>query len=158
LDESTNAVIQEGTISDPNFDYYQGAIAANNFGDVVLAYNRSGPGTGDFIGSYARVGEFSSGILTFDPSDLLLRAGDANYHLFVGHSGERWGDYSAVVVDPSDPFSFWAFQEYAAFPSSTTGRDRWATQITQWLIVCPRTHHASWVAGLGWQDTEEEVL
>jgi hypothetical protein len=135
LDESTNAVIQEGTISDPNFDYYQGAIAANNFGDVVLAYNRSGPGTGDFIGSYARVGEFLSGVLTFDPTDLLLRAGDANYHLFVGHSGERWGDYSAVVVDPSDPFSFWAFQEYAGLPVS--GQSRWATQITQITVDSP---------------------
>ncbi|MBI2561885.1 MAG: PEP-CTERM sorting domain-containing protein [candidate division NC10 bacterium] len=132
LSESTNAVIQEDTIADPNFDFYFGAIAANSFGDVVVAYNRSGTEAGDFIGSFASVGEFTGGALTFG-APMLLKAGLANYHLFGG-SNERWGDYSAVVLDPSDPFSFWAFQEFAATPVS--GQSRWATQITQ-IIVTP---------------------
>jgi hypothetical protein len=136
LSESTNTVLSEGTLSDPLFDYYQGSIAANEFGDVVLGFNRSGPGAGDYIGSFARVGEIVGGVLTLSTSDFLLRAGDANYHV-LGGTFERWGDYSAMVVDPSDPFSFWAFGEFATFPSATTGRGRWATQITQIMVGTP---------------------
>ena len=37
----------------------------------------------------------------------------------------RWGDYSAVVIDPTDQRKFWTFQE---FVSAT---DTWAIQITE---------------------------
>ena len=43
------------------------------------------------------------------------------------HPGDRnrWGDYSDTVVDPTDPYTFWTFQEWASAP------DIWSTQITE---------------------------
>lgn len=39
-------------------------------------------------------------------SSVLIKAGEANY------SGRRWGDYSAVAVDPLDQMTLWAAGEY----------------------------------------------
>lgn len=30
----------------------------------------------------------------------------------------RWGDFSATVVDPADDVTFWTIQEYAAIPTN----------------------------------------
>ncbi|MBI1789774.1 MAG: hypothetical protein HYR60_19760 [Acidobacteria bacterium] len=133
LNEATNAVLAQGDIADSNFDLYYGAISANLFGDVVIAYSRSGTGAGDFIGSYASIGRFDGVNMTFD-TPLQLRAGLANYHL-GGGTDERWGDYSAVVRDPSDPTIFWAFQEFAGLGNV------WSTQISE-LITTPEA--ATW--------------
>jgi hypothetical protein len=47
----------------------------------------------------------------------------------VGGSN-RWGDYSATVVDPTDPNRFWTIQEIAI------GNNNWGMQITE-LILAP---------------------
>lgn len=129
IDERTNAVLQSGTIGDPDHDYFFPTIAVNQFGDVVIGFNRSG--LDEFISSYAVLGETVNGVTTFG-TPLLLKAGEANYHRFGGDF-ERWGDYSATVIDPSDPFSFWTFQEFAASPDAIS--DLWGTQITQVRVV-----------------------
>jgi hypothetical protein len=60
---------------------------------------------------------------------MLLRAGTGSYE-FIDPSGRnRWGDYSATVVDPTDPFRFWTIQE------RVSGADNWATQITEIRVV-----------------------
>jgi hypothetical protein len=123
LNESTNAVVQEGTISDPNYDFFYPSIAANAQGEVVIGFNRSGTGASDYISSYAVAGTTTNGVVSFG-APILLKAGLASYHLFGG-SFERWGDFSATVVDPSDPNSFWTFQE---FPQSSS---LWATQVSE---------------------------
>ena len=46
IDATTNAVIQEGTLSSPTFDWYQPSIAANEKGDVVISFNQSGTAVG----------------------------------------------------------------------------------------------------------------
>ena len=129
LNEATNAV-QEGTLGNSKFDYFQGSIAANANGDVVIGFTRSGTGSDalgpGFLSAFAAVGSTTGGVLTFaDP--ILLKAGVANYHL-IGGPGERWGDFSATSVDPLDPNSFWTTQEWAG-PNNI-----WETQVTQILI------------------------
>jgi hypothetical protein len=41
---------------------------------------------------------------------------------------QRWGDQSAVVVDPSDNTTFWLNQPFAALQNA------WGVQVTQILI------------------------
>lgn len=142
LNATTNAVIQEGTISGTNTDYFFPSIAVNANGDVVIGYSRSGTGAGQFISSYARVGKITNGVLTFGGSDILLKSGVANYHLFGG-AGERWGDYSATVADPTDSSSFWSFQEYAE------AGNVWSTQITQIKINPVPAPPVTVVCGIG---------
>ena len=46
----------------------------------------------------------------------------------IPYSNPRWGDYSATTVDPTDDWSFWTVQEYAA-PCSFVGE--WETVIAK---------------------------
>jgi hypothetical protein len=146
LDAMTDAVLQQGTIGDPNFDFFYPSIAVNADGDVVLAFDRSGgPATGadGDISAFAVVGTTTDGVLTFG-TPLLLEAGLVdNYHL----AGDRWGDYSATTVDPSDPLAFWTVQEIPIAPAAS-GQSRWATWITEIEVSVPEPGTSS-LMGLG---------
>ncbi len=127
IDETTNLVLEQGVLSDPNFDYFNGSIAANGKGDVVVGFTRSGLGAGGNLSAYAAVGHSTGGVTTFG-TPLLLKAGlVGDYHAF----NNRWGDYTTTVVDPSDPMIFWTFQEYALDAGT------WATQITEIIVPEP---------------------
>jgi hypothetical protein len=127
IDEQNNVVIEEGIISDPNFDFFQPSISANANGDVVLSFNRSGFGPDGNISIFAAVGKTVAGVTTFG-SPFLLKASTVNNYHYVNN---RWGDYTTTIVDPSDPNVFWTFQEYALASNA------WATQITQILVPEP---------------------
>jgi hypothetical protein len=125
IDEPTNTVLQSGTISDSQFDYYYPSINVNSFGEVIVGFSRSGlnPTTG-FASSVAVAGTTTGGVTTFG-SPILLKSGVANYHFTDGSGTNRWGDYSATTLDPNDPHSFWTIQEWAS------ANNQWSTQITQ---------------------------
>jgi MYXO-CTERM domain-containing protein len=137
IDETTNTMIQGGTISDLNYDFCYPSIGANENGDVVIGYSRSGTSAVDgFISSYASVGTTTGGVTTFG-APMLLKAGVANYHIFDG-TRNRWGDYSAVSMDPSDPGIFWTTQEWVQ------ATNVWALQHTE--IVVPAAGEVRWNA------------
>jgi hypothetical protein len=61
-------------------------------------------------------------------SDTVFKAGEASF--FNDLDGRnRWGDYSATVVDPLNDTDLWTIQEYAASPANTWG--------TWWGRVAP---------------------
>jgi len=128
-DATTNLIIEQGILSDPNFDYFQPSIAANANGDIVIGFTRSGFGSGGNLSDFAVVGKLEGGVTTFGSPMLLMASAVGNYH----YINSRWGDYSTTVVDPNNPNVFWTFQEYA------TGPNAWATQITQILVPEPET-------------------
>ncbi len=125
IDADTNQLQQEGLISDPNLDFYYGSIAVNEFDDVAIGF--SGSGENQFVSSYAALGQTADGVTTFD-TPLLLKEGVADYEVTFGTGRNRWGDYSATVVDPNDPSIFWTFQEFVS------AEDIWSTQITELKI------------------------
>jgi hypothetical protein len=122
IDSRTNALLQEGLIADPVLDVYMGSIAVNACNDVVIGFNQSGPG--QFVSAYALAGTTARNVTTFG-EPLLLKAGVARYDETGGAPFARWGDYSATVVDPRHPLTFWTFQEW---PSAD---GIWSTQITE---------------------------
>jgi hypothetical protein len=122
IDANTNALLQEGLIADPVRDVFMGSIAVNACNDVVIGFNQSGPA--QYASAYAVAGATVNNVTTFG-EPLLLKAGVARYDLTGGAIMARWGDYSATVVDPRHPLTFWTFQEW---PSA---RDTWSTQITE---------------------------
>jgi len=75
-------------------------------------------------------GEIIAGKTVFG-SPLLLKQGGG---IWTQDNG-RFGDYSATVLDPQDPNSFWTFQEYVS------PLNEWAVQITQ-LVVVPEPSSA----------------
>jgi hypothetical protein len=156
IDDTTNIILQSGTVSDPagHFDYFFPSITANANGDVVIAFNRSGDSTtGDEgrISAYALIGT-TSGVTTAFNELLLLKQGEvSDYHLeqdladngfVVGFDGtERWGDYSTITVDPSNPNGFWTVQEIPIPGGEIAGlvgaNTEWSTQITEILVPEP---------------------
>ena len=124
LDATNFALLESGTLSDPDLDLFYPSIAANPAGTMVIAFN--GSSLNSFVSSYAIAGSLSDGV-TFFSNRLLLRAGTANYH--DGGRTSRWGDYSTTRVDPVDPNKFWTIQTIAAGPST------WTTQITELLTA-----------------------
>lgn len=178
-DADTNAIIQQGAIQDGSFDYYQGSIAVNAAGQVVIGYNRSGYQVGDLNGDGLADGNVSFLARTFnsDGAGALVETGEMLLHVSPVsdyHNGsaqgeaasgrQRWGDYSAVTLDPTDDQSFWAIGEYAEVwnnaagcganpvPGCTlTGGSTWGTWISQINVVAvpePSTY-AMMILGLG---------
>jgi hypothetical protein len=122
IDAKTNQVKQSGEIGDGAHDYFYPSIAVNGLGNVVIGFNRSG--ADEYVSSYAIAASTTGGITQFGRPQL-LQAGVDNYYQTFGFGRNRWGDSSATVLDPSDPLSFWTFQQVA-------GRDnQWTTQISQ---------------------------
>lgn len=143
---ATNALIQEGTIggNGDGFDYYQGSIAVNAAGQVVIGYNRSGSDPAD--------GNISVFAETFNPTagGALVSTGTFLLHVSPTddyHNGsldgqpasgrQRWGDYAQVTVDPTNMESFWIIGEFGREPNDAanghpggTGGTRWGTWIT----------------------------
>ena len=46
-------------------------------------------------------------------------------------TGHRWGDYSAMTVDPVDDCTLWYTQEYMA----STGNFNWRTRIADFRFI-----------------------
>lgn len=154
VDAATGALLQEGTIGGGDYDYYQGAIAVNQYGEAVIGYNRSGFQAGDANGdglpdgriSFLAQGYTLDGLGLLSPlgSEFLLRVSDVDDYrcgarnIIDRSCRQRWGDYAAVTVDPLDNRSFWAIGEYAAEwanystdPNAPLIRANWHTYIAQ---------------------------
>jgi uncharacterized surface anchored protein len=69
----------------------------------------------------------------FDPSNVMrtpatLKAGETFYRKVLTGTKNRWGDYSASVVDPVNDLDFWTIQEYADSPQfAPPNYGRWGT-------------------------------
>ena len=149
VDADSGALIQEGTIGGGDYDYYQGAIAVNQYGQAVIGYNRSGfqaDGRISFLAQAYTV----DGVGALSPlgSEFLLRVSDVDDYrcgsrdFIATDCRQRWGDYASVTIDPLDNRSFWAIGEYAAEwsnystnPNAPVVRATWHTYIAQLTFV-----------------------
>ena len=128
-DISTNnnspTVFQHGYIDGigTNSWTYMPSIAVNEAGDAAICYTQSS--TSEYAGVYyaMRVGTDPSG--TFRGPALAL-AGVGFYDSFLDGTLDRWGDYSAAVIDPTDD-CFWMANEFAW--TSQVDDSKWGTYI-----------------------------
>jgi hypothetical protein len=126
LRASDNAILQTGLVADAVRDYYFGSIAVSDCG-VVIGF--TGSSDTEAMSSYAVGGTFVAGDVVFG-GPMLLKAGAAGttYHQYDNSGRNRWGDYSATTVDPTDISHFWTIQEW------TSATNVWSTQITELYI------------------------
>ena len=141
IDAATDILLQSGDLKHPTLDLYYPSIAVNEFDQVVIGM--SGSSEQDFVGAYAAVGETLGGVTSFgDP--LLLHAGLADFARINLYNGRNnWGDYSATVVDPSDPHRFWTFQEYVET------EDTYGVHITELILIPEPSTGLLLLTGLG---------
>jgi hypothetical protein len=146
LDSNTFAILSEGDIGQAGYDYYQGSIAVNADGQVVIGYNRSGldPATGKITFMARTFNTAANGSLLSTSGEIVLKESlTDDYHngsvfglASVGR--QRWGDYSQVSVDPEDSTKFWVVGEFAREYNNAagghpggTGGSRWGTWIAE---------------------------
>jgi hypothetical protein len=124
IDPGTATVLSQGRISDPTRWYYYPSIGVNANGDVAIGM--SGSSGTEFVGGYYTARRFGDPGGTMQPVSL-LKAGEQPYFKTLSGTENRWGDYSATVVDPNGNLRFWTVQEYAQTPDNVTGVSRWGT-------------------------------
>jgi len=112
------AKTQESTYQPDSTWRWMGSIASDNQGNVALGFSASSSSINPQI-RYA-------GRLSTDPANTL----SGEQHLFDGTgsqsaTGNRWGDYSDLTVDPVDECTFYYTNEYY----QTTTSFNWRTRI-----------------------------
>ena len=100
------------------------SLAIDRVGNLALGYSAVDASTPAGIRYAGRLADDAPG--TFSQGERVLQAGGGT-QAKLGRDGNpinRWGDYSAMTLDPSDGCTFWYVNEYYA----TTGDD-WHTAI-----------------------------
>jgi len=119
----TPVLFQQSTYSptdtnDPTASRWMGSIAMDNGGNIALGYSKSGPMT---FPTPMVTGRLASDPASTMGSELVMFPGAGSQ---VG-TGNRWGDYSAMTVDPRDGCTFWYTNQY--LPAS--GSFNWHMRI-----------------------------
>ncbi len=115
----TETVFQESTYQPDTTWRWMGSAAQDTNGNLAIGFSASDATINPQV-RYA-------GRLAIDPPNTLAQGEET---LFAGTgsqtgSGNRWGDYSALSIDPVDDCTFWYTQEYYA----TTSAFNWRTRI-----------------------------
>jgi hypothetical protein len=104
-------LFQNGTYAPDSSYRWMGSIATDFAGDMGLGYNLSN-GTSIYPG-IAYTGRLVTDPLNTMQSESVLISGQG-----AQTNINRWGDYSAMRIDPTDDCTFWFTSEYVPAPSS----------------------------------------
>ncbi|RYG65642.1 PEP-CTERM sorting domain-containing protein, partial [bacterium] len=144
LDATTKALIDTYDIGTGPYDYYQGSLAVNEAGVIVVGFNRSGLDANDGKIRFSAVllSQHANGTLYQYGDEILLKESLTNdYHngSLKGQAAagrQRWGDYSQVSLDPTDNSRFYAIGQFAREYNTPadghpggTGGSRWSTWV-----------------------------
>ncbi|MFC7372604.1 hypothetical protein ACFQPF_13080 [Fictibacillus iocasae] len=110
IDPVSSTVIQQGRIRDGSRSFYYPSLAVNAENHVVVGFSGSSPNEYASAFYTSRLGTDPAG---FTQPVALMRQGQASYFKTYSGTRNRWGDYSATMIDPADDSVFWTVQEYA---------------------------------------------
>jgi hypothetical protein len=111
-------VFQQATLFDPDLNFWLGSVAMDQVGNLALGFSASSLNLFPSIYVGGRAPNDPPGTLS---GPLVLVNGTGSQF----SSFHRWGDYSAMTVDPSDDCTFWYTNEYYR----TTSSFNWSTRI-----------------------------
>jgi hypothetical protein len=117
-------IFQEGTYAPGLTDgihRWMGSIAMNSHGDMALGYSASNGTNPSVFPSVFYTARHSGD----PPGQMTLGEGSIKDGTGSQTGSNRWGDYTAMVVDPTDDTTFWYINEYVP----TTGSIGWRLRI-----------------------------
>jgi len=117
------ALVQEGTHAPDANHRWMGSIAMDADGNIALGYSVSSSSVNPSLRYATRLAGAAPG--TLEAEAVLVDGTGVQTGGF-----NRWGDYSAMSVDPSDDCTFWYTGEYYA----TTSAAGWRTRIGAFKI------------------------
>jgi PEP-CTERM motif len=133
IDDTTKTLLSETDITGPDdtYDFYQGSLAVNSSGQLVVGFVRSGDashGADGNISIFARSFDTKAdGTMTATSGDILIKQSPVDsYHLGSpfgqpAAGRQRFGDYSSVTLDPTDSSRFYVINEFADFFNNAAG-------------------------------------
>jgi len=110
-------VFQQGTFAPDSSTRWMGSIAMDQNGNIGLGYTLGSSTIFPSVFFTGRVPSDAAG--TMETEQVIVNGAGSQTN------PTRWGDYSAMTVDPADDCTFWYTQEY----SKTTGSFAWNTRI-----------------------------
>jgi hypothetical protein len=115
-------VREQATVGNDGESRWMGSVAQDYQGNIAVGYS--------FVNDEKKPSVFYSGKLASEPggvfrSEAALVAGTG----VQMNSGSRWGDYSAMSIDPTDDCTFWLTNEYYAAESEAQSLFGWRTRI-----------------------------
>jgi hypothetical protein len=116
--QTTPGVYQQGTWAPNSNNRWMGSIAMDRMGNIALGYSITGPGIYPSVRYTGRLRSEPLGRL--EPEGVIVSGRGVQVD-----TRNRWGDYSAMTVDPTDDCKLWYTQEYQA----ETGSFNWHTRI-----------------------------
>jgi hypothetical protein len=153
--DGTWSLHQEGTYSIDEDSRWMGASSMDLSGNIALAYNVSSPTTFPGLRYTGRKADDPLGVMTAAETSIIEGTASSGTN--------RYGDYAAMGLDPSDDCTFWFTGEYNPASVWTT---RWASfrfdQCGCQVSVAPPTLTA-WVdepnrVDLSWPDSDEATV
>jgi hypothetical protein len=124
INAGTPSVFQQGTYAVDSNSRWMGSIAMDKVGNIGLAYSVSGSALQPSIRFTSRAPGDAAGTLRAETS---IVAGTGSQTATLS----RWGDYSALTVDPVDDCTFWYTTEYL----KTNGTFNWSTRIASFKLA-----------------------
>jgi hypothetical protein len=120
----TFSIFQQATFSPDNTFRFMGSIAMDKVGDIALGYSASSSAIHPAIRYAVRAPTDAAGILSAEVS---IKEGGGSQLTGLN----RWGDYSALTVDPIDDCTFFYTNEYL----KANGTFNWSIQFASFKIV-----------------------
>jgi hypothetical protein len=120
---SAPTVFQQGTFGPDSATRWMGSIAMDQSSDIALGYSVSSSSVYPSIYFTGRVAADTPGSME---GEQLIVNGSGSQTEGVS----RWGDYSAMTVDPVDDCTFWYTQEYI----QSNGSFNWNTRISNLMF------------------------
>ncbi|GAC1537974.1 MAG: hypothetical protein NVS2B7_08610 [Herpetosiphon sp.] len=116
-------IYQQGTFSPDSTSRWMGSIAMDKVGNMALGYSAS---SGSVYPSIRYTGRVPTDALgTMEAENSILTGGGSQLANLA-----RWGDYSAMTVDPVDDCTFWYTTEYL----KASGTFNWSTRIASFKL------------------------
>ena len=117
------SVFQQGTYAPDAAYRFMGSAAMDKVGNIAVGYSVSSPSTAPQVRYTGRLASDPLGQLPLGEGTIV--AGNGSQTSFT-----RWGDYSSMVVDPTDGCTFWYANEYLA----ATGNFNWHTRVASFQL------------------------
>ena len=117
---SNPVIFQEGTYAPGLTDgihRWMGSIAMNSLGDIALGFSASNGTVFPSVYYTARHDGDPPGLMTLGEGSIINGTGSQT-------GSPRWGDYTAIDIDPTDDTTFWYINEYVPATSSIGWRLR----------------------------------
>jgi hypothetical protein len=118
---SDGALLQEGFVDDPIYDYTHPSLAVDAAGNIGLGCTRTS--TNEYPSVYIMMNAVADPVGTMRPAVKAVPGTTYFRNSKYKDKALPWGNYSTTCIDPSDPTRLWTYQEYA----NSTNDGQWCT-------------------------------